>query len=92
MKHRILFFLVPSTILIGLGFYGIGNNIINYFHGVEEINNTKSVCNGIPCVCSNAMCFTKDDLTKSLPSDFGWSIGFVSLGSIILVFSRRWWK
>ena len=92
MKPRILFFFVPSAILIGLGFFGIGNNVTNYLHGVEEINNSKSVCNGVPCVCSNAMCFTKDDLTKSFPTDFGFGIGFVSLGVIILVFSRRWWK
>ena len=92
MKRRTLFFFVPAGLLIGLGIWIIGFNIVNYFHGIENIENSKQTCDGIPCVCNNFGCVTKEDLTRSYAGYFGWGIGFVSLGVLILVFSRRWCK
>ena len=92
MKPRILFFLVPSAILIGFGMWILVNDASNYYQDIEEINKSKQLCNGIPCVCYNPRCFTIDDDTKSFLDYLPWGLGFVALGVIILICSRRWWK
>jgi len=92
VKPKILFFLVPSAILVGFGIWIIGFNIVNYLHQIEQIDSSKQFCNGIQCVCNNFGCTTKNDLAIPYASYFSWGTGFVSLGVIILVFSRRWWK
>jgi len=92
VKLRVIFFFVPSAILIGFGLWTIGNNITNYFQDIDELNKSKRICNGVPCVCNEPGCFTKADLTIPYASYFSWGIGFISLAVIILVFTKRWWK
>ena len=92
MKIRVLFFFVPSAILIGFGLWIIGNNITNYLQDIDELNNSKRICNGVPCVCNEVGCLTKAGLTTSYVGYFSWGIGFISLGVIILAFTKRWWR
>lgn len=87
-----MFFLVPSAILIGFGLWILALNVVNYQEDVTIINNSKGICNGKPCYCTNVRCNTVDDLNKHYVSYFEWSIGFLSAGGIIVGVSRRWWK
>jgi hypothetical protein len=34
----------------------------------------------------------QDELTTYYVQNFGWGIGFLSVGGVIIVISRRWWK
>lgn len=90
MRLQILFFLVPSVILIGFGCWILGNAIPNYLEENKELTDSKANCNGVQCICNNLICVTKDTLIKSYEGYFGLGIGLILSGSIILVIFRKW--
>ena len=91
MKLRILFFLVPSVVLIGFGCWILGNAVPNYVQANKELTDSKGNCDGVQCLCNNVRCVTKDILIKSYEGYFEWGIGLILSGSIILVVSRKLW-
>lgn len=89
---RPVFFLVPSAILIGLGLWYVIMNAENYQNDINIINNSKRICDGKPCYCTNARCVTAEDLSSNYTGYFAWSIVFLIAGGIFVIVSRRWWK
>lgn len=89
---RPLLFLVPSAVLIGFGLWFEVQNSANYFEAMNVINNSKGICGGKHCYCTNARCVTVDDSTNFYIQDSEWSMGFLIGGGIILAVSRKWWK
>ena len=87
-----LIFLVPSVILMGFGLWSVTMNAINYFEGMNLINNSKGICGGKHCYCTNLRCIAGDERTDIYIQDSEWPIGFLIGGGIILVVSRKWWK
>jgi hypothetical protein len=85
-------FLVPSVILIGIGLWSVTMNTTHYFEDMNVINNSKGICGGKHCYCTNPRCVTGDVRTNIYIQDSEWSIGFLIGGGIILVVSRKWWK
>ena len=87
-----LIFVIPSAILIGIGLWLVTFNAENYLKDMNMISNSKGICNGKHCYCTNARCVTADDLSNSYIGYFEWSIGFLVAGGVILLVSRKWWK
>jgi len=89
---RPLIFLVPSVILIGFGLWFETLNTINYFNDINLINNSKGICGGKHCYCTNLRCITGDERTDGYIKNSEWSLGFLIGGGIILIVSRKWWR
>lgn len=88
MNYKIFVFLISSSILIGLGMWVIVFNFMNYSQDADTINKDGQLCNGVPCLCNNAGCYTIHEIQGSYIPHFLSSLFLFVPGALIMVFTK----